>query len=326
MRMVENNFPVIGFGKLSTYGDFVRYNAAGKEIQALDRWFQEGILSVERSMHSHWEITYLGASPYYFVFSPDFSEKSLFGIFFPSRDKVGRKYPFIIALVVDRRQIGQESIPYIPVIFKTFIEKAYEVGNDTVKTLMTPNIPELMSQLSDSVNLEITSMLKLYEDFKDNTSIQKFISRVWGSFDQDLKYYIIKNLTRLIQSFQENTVTRLSYGLRIPVGIDSNFKIYDATFCSELILKILPHNSMPPNQFFANSGSQRPSYLFHFFSPPSPKNFAGLIQLDQELDTIYSLDTPVTSTSAGSESLISPELGYLLESGDRSLNELLQQL
>jgi len=46
------------FGKLPGFTDFIKYNAAGKEILSIDNWLQEGLALVKLKYKNDWKNYY----------------------------------------------------------------------------------------------------------------------------------------------------------------------------------------------------------------------------------------------------------------------------
>lgn len=82
------------FGKLPTYGDFVSLNAAGVETEAFVRWLQDGATALPPGGTPAAEQTVE------FVWLWPGSRKSLVGIFRPSTDAAGRRFPIALFTAV----------------------------------------------------------------------------------------------------------------------------------------------------------------------------------------------------------------------------------
>ena len=82
------------FGKVPSFGDFVRVDASGADMRAFDVWIQNGL----RHMLSQGiRLSTLGqASTFGFVYGTGPHTPMLLGLLKPSRDSVGRHYPLYI--------------------------------------------------------------------------------------------------------------------------------------------------------------------------------------------------------------------------------------
>lgn len=121
-----SEFPSGCLGKLPLHGDFIRYNAAGAEINELDQWIQEGIYQGYNELGSKWDSTFDAAPTARFIYSAPRTQRVLAGLFKPSVDKAGRRYPFLIYTVIEPGAMGAE-IGYLPTAMGPFLTRAREL-------------------------------------------------------------------------------------------------------------------------------------------------------------------------------------------------------
>ncbi|MBD3274434.1 MAG: type VI secretion system-associated protein TagF, partial [Candidatus Marinimicrobia bacterium] len=79
------------FGKLPQFGDFVRINASSQEIQAFDRWLQEGLYYAKKSLAAQFDSTFDASPIQRFLFAIPELKRMLIGVLIPGKDKVGRR-------------------------------------------------------------------------------------------------------------------------------------------------------------------------------------------------------------------------------------------
>ena len=90
---------VIGFfGKFPTHGDFVS-TALGRRLQSeLDRWIQGGLGAMEPTLGQDWRRLFHASPPWRFAIAGGvWSPAAIAGVLLPSRDRVGRSFPLVIA-------------------------------------------------------------------------------------------------------------------------------------------------------------------------------------------------------------------------------------
>jgi type VI secretion system protein ImpM len=94
--------PVPGFyGKILSHGDFVSRHLPHYFIDAWDQWLQASIRRGEELLSAEWLDCYLRAPIWRFALGPGvIGETPWFGVLMPSVDKVGRHFPFTIAMAV----------------------------------------------------------------------------------------------------------------------------------------------------------------------------------------------------------------------------------
>ncbi len=91
------------FGKLPTHGDFVS-SAIGLRLQSeLDRWVRSGLIALEGALGSDWRRLFHSAAAWRFAVDKGvWAPSAIAGVLLPSRDRVGRSFPLIIAAQLQR--------------------------------------------------------------------------------------------------------------------------------------------------------------------------------------------------------------------------------
>ena len=89
-------------GKHPDYGDFVRAGLPGDMAETLMRWMDSTLAKVRAAAGDDWEAFWDGAQASRFWLGRKVLGRTCLGVMIPSRDKVGRRYPFLVlALGVD---------------------------------------------------------------------------------------------------------------------------------------------------------------------------------------------------------------------------------
>ena len=89
---------VVIYGKHPAYGDFLAHGMDHALLSHFDTWL-EGILpTLKKELGEHWEASWAAAPPLNFWIGPDIIGAPLMGIFLPSQDKVGRRFPLMFGL------------------------------------------------------------------------------------------------------------------------------------------------------------------------------------------------------------------------------------
>ncbi|WP_267551994.1 type VI secretion system-associated protein TagF [Rhizobium rhizogenes] len=86
------------FGKLPTHGDFVS-SALGLRLQGeLDQWIRGGLIALESALENQWRQRFHATSAWRFVVgSGIWAPGTVAGVLLPSRDRVDRSFPLVIA-------------------------------------------------------------------------------------------------------------------------------------------------------------------------------------------------------------------------------------
>jgi len=97
MPPVQSGF----YGKVPCKGDFVSRGLSRECIGNLDRWFQQGMTSSKGYLEDSWAEHYMIAPVWQFYISPGVLDcYGWLGVFIPSIDSVGRKFPCLIGVPV----------------------------------------------------------------------------------------------------------------------------------------------------------------------------------------------------------------------------------
>ena len=91
------------FGKLPCAGDFLRAGLSADFVRAWDGWLQSVMTTAEEALGPEaWMPAYLSAPIWRFSVSPGLcGPRGAAGIMMPSLDRVGRRFPFMVAWETD---------------------------------------------------------------------------------------------------------------------------------------------------------------------------------------------------------------------------------
>ncbi len=120
------------FGKLPSHGDFIRYNASGRAMQAFDAWVQKGIVEAQKQLGPDLVSAFEKAKTTCFFFDAPNAPHVLAGALRPSRDRTGRRYPFLVAVEVEKQRVEGRRIPGWPDRYERFFRAAAGLVDDAV--------------------------------------------------------------------------------------------------------------------------------------------------------------------------------------------------
>lgn len=91
------------YGKLPFAGDFLRHGLSAAFVSGWDAWMQRTLLAARQTMgEAEWHRAYLCAPIWRFSIAPGLcGPLGAAGIMMPSLDRVGRRFPFCIAIATD---------------------------------------------------------------------------------------------------------------------------------------------------------------------------------------------------------------------------------
>ncbi len=99
------------FGKLPAHGDFIYRDLPTRFINVLDTWLQGLIGGSQEQLGEQWLDIYLTSPIWRFVFSEGVVDENAWaGLFLPSVDRVGRYFPFSIAMPLEAGAVPTEFI------------------------------------------------------------------------------------------------------------------------------------------------------------------------------------------------------------------------
>lgn len=86
------------FGKHPGYGDFVRAGLTEAVVKSLGDWLEAVLPDVRDQVGEHWPDYWDAAQDVRFWMGPSILNKTICGVLRPSRDKVGRRFPLVLAV------------------------------------------------------------------------------------------------------------------------------------------------------------------------------------------------------------------------------------
>jgi type VI secretion system ImpM family protein len=325
--MSTANFSALCFGKLPAFGDFVRYNASSPDMMAFDRWLQEGIFLAKNKLATAWEEIYPKAPFYHFLFYPENARQFFLGVLKPSSDKSLRKYPFLVSLQIETVRFDSRFRTFAPAIFNSFLEDVQNFITNNLNFTNMQEIAEYTESLSVPVPANYLTMIQPYREYLANTTGEQFWSGQLGSFHDERKYLIFKNLTEILLPLRNRDLSRVSLGFRFPMGNRPGGNNFEACFWQDMVLQLLGYPpGVLPLLFWSNTNDDSPAYLFLFLRPPSAKNFINLMNADLDSDTICKLEEEGQQGIAEAKNSLPAQYRSLLDMGHVSLDDFLQRL
>ncbi|NOY85499.1 MAG: type VI secretion system-associated protein TagF [Nitrospirae bacterium] len=279
------------FGKLPIHADFIRFQTAGDEIRALDRWFQEGIHLAKSRLGNQWPSIFRDATSWRFVFQTASSPSLLVGVFMPSYDRSGRSYPFFLFLRVDKKTFGGPEY-FAPLCFSHFLDEA----EDILKTAWHEvELKTFLGRLQDFRVSEARDLGVIQKAYLQNLSEEtgrQFWSQFFGDFKAIKKYQLNRNLIEMLQAMRGRSADAMRFGLKFPLvpedRLHAGEEAYDIPFWFDFVSRFLNlgHNTV---FFWRRDPLSASPAMLSFFSPPSAKHFLALLQPEQNNDAWFNL-------------------------------------
>lgn len=303
------SYPAGCYGKLPIFGDFLRHNWQGPELQALDQWFQEGIYLGKQTLAAAWDATYDKMPPTRFVFRPGGSAKCLVGVAVPGRDQVGRKYPFAIFLTVDAASLERDAA-MLPAMFAPFFDAAQDLA---LKGWIGGDAKTLLAKVDalKAIDLPAAAASRAkYDEFLRGEKCADFWPDIFGSFDNVGKYVLVQNLLDAVGMVKNAPAGKATIGLKfpLPASLDRGAKGFEASVWLDLALRLTKRPGVPTLAFWSQRGSDHDPCLLIFFTLPSPRCFVPLLKPAHDSDHVWDLGKGDASRAQQARGLYGPAL------------------
>lgn len=315
---------LVYYGKLPAFGDFIRYNATGPEIQALDQWMQEAIYFSKRRLQPNADLAFKRAPLFHFFLSFKGSMNYLTGIIKPSRDKVGRIYPFMVGMLCNESVMGRNCQPFLPVVFQSFYDQVGRFIDDAYIASTSDEVYERAQALQTFIQSMKPDDDESFRSYVQSTSVNEYLSSVLEGDPQTKKNLLFKNLVDMSQYIINGDIHSLDFGFRFPLQPSPESLQHSVSFWIRLFFSWIGNRDTQPYAFWGAGDSHEVSNLYLFFRQPSPHTFTYMIQSKLATDLIYRMDVDGGSSSVPPGEKIPPHIKNILGSGDSTLNNLLQ--
>ncbi len=319
--------PVFCFGKVPGHGDFVRHGAGGTGLQEMDAWFQKGLFAARERVRDGFDDAYDAAPAYAFVFAPADEGRTLIGVVQTSRDRSGRRYPFLVAFEADPARLEVRRMAGIPVRFRPFFEWAAPlIGEATAGRIEIRTLFERLDEFNE-LSRAASARTPTYEEYLRETTCKTLVEQLWGQFADARKFVVMKNLIDVTGPIKNGVPDRFRLGLRFPLPADGSLRDHTAGFWLDLCLRLLRFPQVQPTFFWTapRAKADRPVLLL-YLRPPAAQAFQDLLPVDLERERLCVLDNTTAAAASQAGLSIPPPYAALLESEQASLWDVLDRL
>jgi len=323
--MQDTNYSTLFFGKLPSFGDFIRYNASGAEVRAFEQWIQEGLYMASKYFDREWDSVYKNSPAYHFLFYPENTELFLTGIFHSSHDKSERKYPFVISRRTGKGLFDEKHNYLIPLVFTQFFNQSKQLIHDGLEGVPLEEIIIRVDDLNENLQ-DFESCLNNFESYLKSTTLEIFWSSLFGDFEDPKKFLLMKNLLEILLPLLSQKSTSSSLGIRFPLSHHTYLADKEVCFWIRVSMQILGNAPIIPNIFWEITKNGKQHYLFLFLRKPSVNTFVQLMQPELENATICRLEEEGKEKIADADQNIPSKYRSALETKELTLGDFLCRL
>jgi type VI secretion system protein ImpM len=221
------------FGKLPIHGDFIRHRVSGSEIDELDQWLQNGIVSSRSALGPEWDSAFDATRPQRFLFQPPRGGRLIAGLIGVSKDRPGRRYFSIVHTAIDLSTLdGEPSL--LPAALAPFFEAAEREAAEGWKGTDLKGFLARIDALPRPPGLDEAKRRVLPR--VAGRPAGELWTEMFGAADDPRKYLLVSDL---MDSLGGGTIPR--YALRLPkVGGE-----VEVAFWLELVRKVSRRPKLP---------------------------------------------------------------------------------
>lgn len=306
------------FGKLPDHGDFVRHQATGPLIRAMDDWIRQGLYLAKQRRADGLDADPATRSATRFFFDPGSHDGGLLGALHPSHDRVGRTFPFLAAVEV--QPTGRDEVPSLPIAYDALLTQTSRMVREAATAAISLDdairAPQPRSQPASGAQAR-------YDRFLQATTLRSLLERLWDYADDSRTYRLVKNVLDILLPLRDGVPDRFSLVLRFPLS-DTDERALEAAFWMQLTLRLIGPSDAAPS-FFIVDGAEGGG-LFLSLRPP-PHDVLLHLFLDQaDTDNVCRLEQMGSFTAVEAALAIPAKYGTMIESDTLTLQDMLNQL
>ena len=321
--MQTQAYTVSCFGKMPTHGDFVRYNADGDVVRALDGWIQQGMYALKTRGDGSLQEAYDRLGSTRFFFRPRNSEAAVAGVIQSSQDRVGRRFPLVIACELDDVHARSPLQAALPATLNPFLEGAAEIARQAASgTIAYADLDSNLERLPPpDAGAGGTDG---YEAYVDETRWGDFAERTWGYFDDVRKYHLFRNLLDLREGVAARGSAPAGIALRFPMSDGGWSGGLEPSFWIDLMGRLLEPAIPLSAAFWRAGGGDAAPHLTVFPAPPAAHAFLDVVVGVGR--GVVDLEESTRTDAVGAVLSIPPSVGQPLEDEKLTLRALLAKL
>ncbi|MEO7092717.1 MAG: type VI secretion system-associated protein TagF [Polyangiales bacterium] len=311
---------VSGFGKVPRMGDFVRVRANAEPTASFEAWIQEAMAYGEAKRRDDWPAIYGNGAIHAFVYRPPKKAKTpsvLAGVFRPSSDAVGRRFPLVVGAPLAEQTVAPGP-HLLPLVLGDFFEQA-------TSQLMTVDSVGSLEEFERHVGRVNAPYLEdagarnaEYDNWAHNTQLSTAWSVLYGFGHSPHPIHAISTLIDCLVPFRGKQALDTPLSARVPLGSGG---VAAAAFWIDMVRRIARWSATVPT-FFLHFDGYTGSMLIQLGDTP-PSSLLELFAPDPSSDHVCDLMGNARFDAEKLLGRLPPAVAQLLQRGDRPVSELL---
>jgi len=310
--MVQTStFAPAAFGKLPTFGDFVREGDGAEELLG---WFEQGIAAASNRGNGWREAFDRGALKAFVV--PLSTGTLAVGVMAPSQDAVGRRFPFAVYGETSR----DAFLPgphVLPLYLGNFLQTAGEVIEQAMLRGSTAGLLQAIQPLDSA---QFSANLDAYSAWIQAASLRTVGQAIFGADWRTGLAHALYICAESVRPFRGSETPVTPLAVRLPLGNGSGGA---ASFWLHVVRAAAAWQTTIPSCFWSFDLSD-PSITI-FFGPLRPSAFVDLWEEAPDSDSLSDL-TRISSSLAPFLREALPLAADLLERDDTTVAGLVEVL
>jgi type VI secretion system ImpM family protein len=289
--MEDQLYKIRCFGKLPSFDDFISLNTGTNELVVLDRWIQEAYHLQKMKLQQEFKEIYSRTSPVRFVFQPEYNSDVVIGCLYPSKDRTGREFPFLVVVQLPFNFFSSTKIFALGFCFNELFEQFDSFYEKAKQTSAIKEINEFLEEINFPSDNIVSSKLSDYEKYINEAKVSELWNKIFDESTNFDKLKLFYNLS-VILDVSDNRLDPLNFslGLSFPISTSLTKNYEDISFWLNLCYLYFSSNNFIPFIFWSNSNSEKTNRLLFFTKQPSPSNLFAIINKELKSDNICEMD------------------------------------
>jgi hypothetical protein len=235
------------------------------------------------------------------------------GLFKPSVDKAGRRYPFLVYTVIEPGGLGNE-VGYLPWAIEPFLLRATELADWSDSAINLKSFLATFTELQFSSDL--TEARKSFAKFVLSNNMNEYWTRCFGSADDDRRFAAVQ-----FTSWGSDVMPPESAAVRLPV---TDMEA-EAAFWLELSRRLSGNNTIPTMTFWNAPAGEIPSRLHLCYGALTPRFFLPFVLPNRPEREVQDMSEP-HNIDASLVDRAKSQFDEVLSDPSLKLSDLLQRL